>query len=771
MLRMGIAFLLGHCCIHCLPALPGVSHALLWWIFAGASAALLFACGLQRRLRCRVPVTGAVLVLAFAGGALWAWSHAAARLAEDLPVALEGKDVLIRGYVASLPDSVGADPQFELDVWNAPAGVPRRVRLSWYESTAQPRAGESWQLLVRLKRRNGFANPGGFDYEAFLFRSGIGASGYVRDDARNRRLAAPSPRHAVLRAREWISGRLRSAVGDHAMLGVLQGLAVGDTNAMSARQWRVFAATGTTHLMAISGLHISMIAALCAWLGGRVCRWGRMQRWRLDAIHGQVLGGVCGALVYSLLAGLSVPTQRTLLMLCVYFAARWWRRELNAGQTIGLALMGVLLWDPFAPLAVGAWLSFGAVAVLLLAVSSRLTNEGAIRNFARVQMAVTVGLVPLLIAAFGTLSVVSPLANAIAVPLFTCLLVPLVLMGSVAAALWLPAGGVVLGIAAAVLEACWPAMEWLASLPLATWHFPRLPVAVSAALALGSLLWVLPGIWPLRLVASMLCVPALVYRPATPARGEFMLTLLDVGQGLSAVIRTGSHTLVFDAGPAFRTGTDAGELVVLPYLRSQGVRRVDALLVSHGDLDHRGGMRSIVAGMPVGQVLLGPSVDAPDLHAQPCRRGQRWSWDGVSFEVLHPAGGGYRRANDSSCVLRVEGRAGSALLTGDIQRDSESELLAAGVADVDVVVAPHHGSRTSSTQPFVDATSPRLVLFATGYRNRWAFPKQDVVLRWQAAGARTFATADTGAIDVLVGAAPLSAGLYRRDARHYWRAR
>jgi len=555
MLRVAIAFLLGHCCIHTLPALPAIWPWAILLCIAFAVVVLL-----------RVPAAVALLL-----GIAWAWGNAAGRLADDLPAALEGVDLVVLGHVASLMDVGAKDPQFEFDVLAAPRGVPARIRLAWYDNTAHPEAGEQWQLVVRLKRRTGFANPGGFDYEGQLFRSGIGASGYVHADGRNSRVTAAATMYAVLRVRSWISQRLATAVGASPMLGILQGLAVGDTHAISADQWRAFSATGTTHLLAISGMHISMIATLFAWAGGAVVYWPAAQRHRLNAIHGQVVGGLCGAIAYSMLAGLSVPTQRTLLMLCLYFAARWWRRETSVGHALGLALIGVLLFDPFAPLAAGAWLSFAAVAVILFGVSGRLAAASMLGNFSRVQLAVTIGLIPVLIGVFGTLSLISPVANVFAVPFFTVLLVPLVLMGALAAAVYVPAGAMVLGFAVRLLHWCWPALQWFADLPLATWHFPLIPPLPHAALIAGSLLFVLPGIWPTRWTALLLCLPALGFRPPAPAAGEFRLTVLDVGQGLAAVIRTQAHVLIFDTGPAFRTGRDAGELVVLPYLYSQGL--------------------------------------------------------------------------------------------------------------------------------------------------------------------------------------------------------
>jgi competence protein ComEC len=755
--RVAIAFLLGHCCIHCLPRLPA------WhWSLALLAAALGLA-GVGRFK----------LLAIFLAGLGWALLNCGSRSAGDLLPALEGRDLLVRGYVASIPTETGADSQFLLDVAEPRGGVSPRIRLVWYrvnvDGASAPRAGELWQLVVRLKRRNGFANPGGADHEAQLYREGIGATGYVRDDARNTRLAAPSLRYAVTRARGWISNRIHDAVPGGHMLGVLQGLAVGDTQAMSTEQWRVFAATGTTHLMAISGLHISMVAALAAWLGGAIVRWPSAQARGWNAMHGQVIAGTAAALAYSALAGLSVPTQRTLLMLAIYFASRWYRRNLTATHALGLSLVGVLLLDPFAPLAPGAWLSFGAVAIILLAVAGRVRRDGPIAAFVRVQTAVTIGLLPLLLVVFGGVSLLSPLANAIAIPLFTLLVVPAVLLGACVASVWLPAGEWVLALPVAVLQWTWPLLQWLAERPLALWYFPQPSTPVLCALVAGTLLLVMPGIWPTRLAGALLCLPVILHRIPAPDVGNFELTMLDVGQGLAVVVRTQAHVLVYDAGPAFPTGRDAGELAVLPFLRNRGVRHVDTLVVSHGDLDHRGGVNSVLAAMPVARILAGPSV-GPLLQASaPCRRGQRWTWDGVQFEILHPARSGLASDNDSSCVLLVHSSAGSALLAGDVEAAAESALVASGLARATTVVVPHHGSLTSSTAPFVAASRPALALVSSGYRNRWGLPRRAIVERWRAAGARLLTTADSGAIEItFVAGRPPFAREYRRSQRRYW---
>jgi competence protein ComEC len=751
--RVALAFLLGACGIHCLARLPD---------WHGAFGLLVAAAALTLVGRFK-------LVAGLLAGLAWTWLNAAGRVAGDLPPALEGQDVLVRGYVASAPQAATGDSQFLLDVAEPRGGVSPRIRLVWYGAAWQPRAGELWQLVVRLKRRNGFANPGGTDHEAQLFRDGIGATGYVRDDARNRRLAPPSLRYAVTRARGWISARIQEAVRDPQALGVMQGLAVGDAQAMTTEQWRVFAATGTTHLMAISGLHISMVAALAAWLGGAIVRLPSAQARRWSAMHGQVIAGATAALLYSALAGLSVPTQRTLLMLVIYFGSRWYRRQLAVTHALGLSLVGVLLIDPFAPLAPGAWLSFGAVAIILLAVAGRVRRDGPIAAFARVQLAVTIGLVPLLLTAFGSVSLISPVANVIAIPLFTLVLVPTVLLGACAASLWLPAGDWILALPAHVLHWTWPLLLWLAKCPLAVWHFPQPPVAAFVAMVIGVVLLVAPGIWPTRLAGVVLCLPVMLHRVPGPAVGNFEVAVLDVGQGLAVVVRTQAHVLIYDTGPAFPTGRDAGELAVLPYLHYYGVRQVDALVVSHGDLDHRGGANTVLSGVPVARVLAGPSVGTLARPRERCRRGQRWVWDDVQFEMLHPAHAAGASDNDSSCVLRVQSPAGSVLLAGDVEAVAESEIVDSGLTRTTLVVVPHHGSRTSSTALFVAAARPALALVSAGYRNRWGLPRREVAERWRAAGARVLTTADSGAIEIaFVAGHPPLALEYRQTQRRYW---
>lgn len=768
---IALGFLAGHCLIHSLPRLPAPA-----WLVVVVLALSVLLVGRHRAAREAGDFSIATALLAAVLGIVWSWGHAAVRLADDLPLALEGRDLTVRGFIASLPDSK-VDPQFVFDVVDAAADVPARLRLTWYRAPSTPRPGEQWQLTVRLKRRNGFANPGGFDYEGHLFREGLGAVGYVRDDGGNRRLQVTTHSYAIEQARAWIGSRIAAAVGDHPMLGVLQGLAIGDTSAMQAEQWRVFAATGTTHLMAISGLHIGMVAMLAAWAGGCIVRWRRAQPLGLTAMHGQVLAGLSAAVIYSVLAGLSIPTQRTLVMLCIYFGLRWWRRTLAIGRSLGLALIIILLLDPFATLAVGAWLSFVAVLVILMATSGRLVREGVIASFSRVQWAVTIGLIPVLLLSFGNLSLVAPVANVLAIPLFTLLIVPTVLVGTLAAMIDPALGAPLLRLPLLLLDAGWPVLEWLARQPLAVWHAPHPSLPIFVALVAGVLLLTLPAIWPLRLTGALLCLPMLFYRAPTPAPGAFELTVLDVGQGLAAVVRTHSRTLVYDTGPAYPSGRSAAELAVLPFLRYRDVRSIDMLMVSHGDQDHSGGLSELLAGLPARAVSVGPSVAEAPPTGVGCERGQQWQWDGVSFTVLHPEGHSGEQTfpesgNNSSCVLLIQGREASALLTGDIEADAERQLLERGLPRVTVVVAPHHGSDTSSSPLFVAAVRPDVTIFSTGYRNRWNFPRPAVVSRWREQGARSYDTSASGAVTVVIEPQMDATKVQVREQRHtqrrYW---
>jgi len=771
-----------------LPDLP-------WLAGLAGGAVLLF--GLRRQLlkvSAAEPRESALAARRFAASALlmgcaallgfvWAAVFAQLRLADELPAGLEGRDIELTGVVAGLPQALERGVRFEFDVEQAVAGVPPHVSLAWYrgrddeDDEASPpvpvRAGERWRFTVRLKRPHGNLNPYGFDYEAWLFERGIRATGYVRPHSAARIDAQVwRPGYVVEMLRETIRDRFRAVLPDAPYAGILIALAVGDQHAIEPELWLSFARTGITHLMSISGLHVTMLAglayALVNWL------WRRSARLplRLPAQHAAAIGGFLAAFGYCLLAGFAVPAQRTLYMLAVVLAARLTARELPGSRVLLLALLLVLLLDPWAVLAAGFWLSFGAVALLFHIGSGRLGPAHWLLEWGRAQWAVTLGMLPALLALFQQFSLVSPLANAVAIPLVSFVITPLALLGT------LPLLDPLLSLAHFFTAWLMRFIDWLAGLPLAMWQQAAPPVwAVLLALA-GGIWLLLPRGFPSRWLGLLAFLPLLTVLPPRPAPGAAEIAVLDVGQGLAIHVQTATHDLLFDAGPAFSSDADSGNRIIAPYLRAMGVRRLDAMVISHADKDHEGGAASVLAALPV--ALLRTSLPFEHaLSAQPvphelCRKGESWNWDGVAFAMLHPGADPLsRKTNDLSCVLRITAGGRSMLLTSDIEAVSEQSLLAGQPPPLaaEVMTVPHHGSKTSSTPGFIAAVAARDVIFPVGYRNRFGHPKEEVIARYVESGARLHRTDAEGAVGISLSAAGIGFRHERAERRRYWHAR
>ncbi len=765
MWQLAAGLVAGSCAVLGLPQAPPVALA---WACLGVGAVV--ACAWRRP------------ELAGLGAGFWLTAlQLNAGLADRLDPTLEGQPVRVRGVVVSVPQGTLDVLKFRLAPQpeaGAPA-LPHLLELTWYDAPSRVDAAETLELEVKLRRPRGFANPGGHDNEARMLRDHVGASGYVRSGARLGRAANVTFVYPVLLARAEAAAVIRDALGERPSAGIVAGLAVGLQDALSREQWLQLSRSGTSHLMAISGLHIAMVAAVFAWLGGRVQRL--RQRWGATGAtrDASVVAGAIAAVAYSLLAGWSVPTQRTLVMIACGAAALLLRRRIGVADGLGLCVSGVLLLDPLAPLAPGFWLSFGAVAVILYGATGHVRPLGLLRSYLLVQVVVTLGLVPVLAGSFGSVSLVSALVNLYAIPLYTLLIVPAVLLSCAVAMIAGDAGAVLLDWTGRLIEATWPLIEVPASWPLATWSIAALDGVGWGALILGTLVALSPLPILGRIAGGVLIATACLWRPALVADGAARITILDVGQGLSVVVETRSHTLVYDAGPSFRTGSDTGQLVVAPFLKSRGIRQVDRVVVSHDDDDHKGGTRSVLTLLDARALTLGPSLrtsafDGTVARAtrSTCRRGEAWTWDGVGFRWLHPGDVQYERDNDSSCVLLVSAGGHTALLTGDIEAAAERDLVRAGaLSPVDIVVVPHHGSRTSSTQDFVAVLRPRWAVYAVGYRNRWNFPVPRVVERWEHAGARSIRTSGGGAItfELEPGRILSPPAEYRRERSRPWR--
>jgi competence protein ComEC len=733
----------------------------------------------KRRFFVAVALCGAGGMLGFA----WAEARGHLRLDEELALADEGRELELVGVVSALPQQIERGVRFEFDVETASAPVPAHVSLAWYRgreawddedaaAVVPLHAGERWRFTVRLKRPHGNVNPQGFDYEAWLFERNIRATGYVRPQGAQ--LIEPvvwRPGYAVEILRERLRERFRAAFPDAAgtpYAGILIALVIGDQQAIAPELWQTFARTGITHLMSISGLHVTMFAGLAYLLTDFLWRRVRRLPLRLPAQKAAAIAGLLAAFAYSLLSGFAVPAQRTLYMLGVVVLARLLNRELAASRVLALALLVVLLLDPWAVLAAGFWLSFGAVALLFHIGSGRLGAAHWLVEWGRAQWAVTLGMLPALLALFGQFSLVSPLANAVAIPLVSFVITPLAMLGT------LPLLSPLLTAANFIITGLMHFIEWLGALPWAVWQQAVPPAwMVLGALAGGAWL-LLPRGFPSRWLGAFAFVPLLTFQPPRPAIGEAEVVVLDVGQGLAVHVQTARHDLVFDTGPKFSAEADSGNRIIVPYLRASGVRRLDALVISHADKDHEGGAESVLAAMPVTQLVTSLPFDHPlsawPLPQKPCAAGDAWEWDGVRFAVLHPAPGAVaKKTNAVACVLRIEAGGRRMLITSDIEAPQEMQLVekSAELA-ADVVTVPHHGSRTSSTAEFITATGAREAIFPVGYRNRFGHPKPDVVERWQASGARLYRTDSDGAVSVHLGPQGIRLERAREVRRRYW---
>jgi len=731
----------------------------------------------------------------------YAAARAEARLADALPTAWEGEDIAVVGVVDDLPQSSARGTRFAFAVERTltrGAIVPTRLSLAWFAEMPKGGVvdpvpalapGERWQLVVRLKRPHGTVNPHGFDVEAWLLENGLRATGYVRNDERNRRqdeFAGRAP-DFVLRARERIRARILAALPDAPYAGVIVALTIGDQRAIPELQWRTFNRTGIAHLISISGLHVTVFAALAGALAFALARRSVALTSRLPARKVAASVGVVCATLYVLLAGSGVPAVRTLLMLSVAALGLVLARPGTAAVIWLWALDAVLVWDPWAGLTPGFWLSFGAVGVLLYAGVGRLSSPPprgiamriarTVRAGARAQAVVTTALVPGTLALFQQVSVISPIANAIAIPVVTFAVVPLALCAIVVRfdAPWQAAH--------AVFAALMVPLEALASTPAAAWQQHAPPGWAVAVALVGIALLVAPRGVPARALGIVALLPLFCVRPLAPEPGAFRMTVLDVGQGLAVVVETHAHALLYDTGPRYSDEVDAGGRLVAPFLRAKGIRSLAGMIVTHQDSDHSGGALTLLQTVPVTwfasslpaehAILLRRAADGGSVAR--CEAGQGWTWDDVRFTVLHPTAAHYATAglkpNDLSCVVRIESHHGSVLLTGDLEARGEQELVQRDPAALraDVLLVPHHGSRTSSTPAFIAAVAPDIAVSTAGYRNRFGHPRPDVVARYELAGIRSYRTDLDGALTFTFGPDASHTPRAERDhERRYW---
>lgn len=716
-------------------------------------------------------------------GVAWGVVYGHFALANILPDDLVQQDVFVEGRIAGIPQSdsrrqrvvLAVEQARNADGKNLTAKFPARIQLSWYQQEQLLVAGERWQLQVRLKQPRAFINPGGFDYEVWLLRRGIGAVGYVRKGEFNRWLAPPSSldiSHWRFALQQWVLSTI-----DTPYRGVLLALLIGDRSLIEPAQWEVLQQTGTNHLIAISGLHVGFVALLGLLLGGGFGRLLNVYVHRFSPVWLACAGASSFAFFYSALAGFSLPTQRALIMVLVAQYAYVMRRSFRPRDGLLVAFVLVLLRDPLAAYDPGFWLSFGAVGVLLLAFVGRIPTSrrrlpGASLIYS--QWVIFIGLLLPLALLVNTTSLLAPLANLLAIPLVTFIVVPAVLIAAASRSLLPNASEFLLSVADKGLEGLFWFLQALLTLadgrlnPVLVFNSRALWLA-AAGFALILLPRAIPGRW--------LGYPALLIALLVPikSRPALQVTVMDVGQGLAVVVQTQGRTLVYDAGPAFGDSFDAGAGILLPYLRAEGVGHIDTLVISHNDNDHAGGVGGLLDNIAVDSVLWGETPPArlwalPEKNAS-CHEAAPWQWDGVNFQFLTwPISAG-AKSNDRSCVLLVEYAGQTLLLPGDIGTAIEQRLLNAGQvpAGIDLLLAAHHGSRSSSAAAFVEFIQAKQVIYSAGYRNSHGHPHPIVVERFNTAGSRAFNTANSGALEFIWRRdQPLEIVEYRVKQRRYW---
>ena len=751
MRHWGLAFLIGDWCLQQFRELPDITLLILLGIIPIA---------LWRRNQLFFWSAG------IAAGFIWAWINSYFILGARFPSEWEGTDLFLDGRIATIPRNFDRMTRFNFDVVRMSLDksiLPWRgtIRLSWYDPTLPLKVGERWQLTARLKRPYGLMNPGGFDQEGWLFRHAIQALGTVRGKFPVQRLDNGNWFYALGRARQKLAELITATRPTSPYLGILHGLAIGETSTITAEQWEVLRRTGTIHLLAISGSHIALISGF-VYLIARWC-WSRIGNWALWCAAPRIgaIAAIFSAFGYAALAGFPVATQRAAIMVGVAMLALIFNRILQPFLILDYAALLVLILDPFAINEPGFWLSFGAVALIFYTISQNRPRSQFLALI-RIQWAITLGLMPISIYFFQQAAIYSPLANLIAIPWIELGTVPLTLAGTLFLPIIPQFSAVLFAGADLVLSGLWPILQVFEGLPGANWAPPAPPNWALITAILGVALLLSPRGIPGRWMGLIGAVPLFTTPSAQPPPGVFWVNILDVGQGLSAVVRTTHHTLVYDTGVA-----ESGARIIAPFLRFVGRNQIDILMVSHSDSDHSGGVESLLKSMPAPLQIIGAVP-----NGTPCARGGAWQWDKIEFRVIHPPDKNWG-GNEGSCVLRVSGPGGRLLLPGDIGATSEARLVANFPDDLPatVIVAPHHGSNGSSTRNFIAKVAPQMVIYTTGYRNRFNFPRPEVVARYNEIGAQSLDTARHGAIELHFDPQQFTAQSWRERARRYWNLR
>ena len=751
------SFLAGNLSLQFLPVLPKV-HSLIFLAFGF----LLFSSKLKWRL-----------LGGFCLGLFWTAYAVPLDTEGEAANTWEGKTVEVVAQVETIPIRRTDSTQFILKVIEHPDAdqpFPERVRASIYRYQEPIKVSDFLRARIKLKDRYGFANPNTFDYERWLTMQGIEATGYIVSYQKLEASATASG-YSLERWRQRLFDKLESYRHLYAQVDSIAAITLGLSSLLSHRQREILSATGTNHLFAVSGLHIGMVFGLFFVLIERLWRYLFLSRYLYPSRDVALLGALPVAIAYAALAGFSVPTQRALIMLVCVVCANFFRYKISLSQSLTVALLLILIYDPSATLSISFWLSFAAVAMIAFFLLIAPNLKGWKLWFGMQAYIATVMIIPSLLF-FTQGAPISPLANMVIVPLTAFLVLPCSLIAVASFMMSEPIASFFMQAADLLFEMLWQINGWFASHTLRWFHHIDNLTALFALT--GILLFIVLRKKLVRSLAVLLLFPLLPFfsTPLSLPSGAFRVVFFDVGQGLSVLVRTREHTLVYDTGPYYRSGFNTMDSVVLPYLRSRRIDTIDTLVVSHADNDHAGGAEVLMRHISPHRLLGGEPLTVASRTFEPCVQGQSWVWDDVRFEILYPRSGTIYKGNNASCVLRISNRSHSLLLTADIEKAAERILSHHPSLPSDVLLVPHHGSRTSSTPEFISSVSPLLAVVTSGYRNRFALPRTDIVARYYERGIQVLDTAQAGA---LIFDFPTDRNFdlqsYRMHEQRYWRNR
>ncbi len=677
------------------------------------------------------------------------------------------KPIHVVGKIAELPNLSNQKTGF---IFKVEQPFKAKVKLSWYGKSPILKSGDSWQLLIKLKHNNGYQNLGGFDYEKWLFYQKIDATGYVKKHAENKLISTGG--FSIDRFRQNTREAL-SFLKNLEFGGVINALIIGDRSLISKNHWALFSATNTTHLSVISGLHIGLIAGFVFLLAQFLWRRCECCMLRLPA---QVFGayfGLLSAFLYALIAGFSIPTGRAFIMAAVAFLSLILRRHHHIWQLYGLALILVLINNPLSIFSIGFWLSFYVVAIIIYGAKQH-QNKSWLYRLIYLQLLISIAALPLVTWFFASASVLSPVANLIAIPVFSFIITPLSLIAALLMLIGLnDIAQLGFELVNQTLIGLSHVLIYLQQFNFNRWHYTQTSILDLSFFILAILIAISPKALKLRKFSILILALILLIPTTKIDKNSVLISVLDVGQGLAHVIQTQNHALLFDTGASYPSGFNLGDSVINPYLQSKHIQYLDKIIISHGDNDHIGGLRSVLEKFDVGEII--SSVPSKIKHGlqQPtlCVAGQNWQWDGVEFEMLNPDENTNLKGNNASCVLKISTSQYSILLTADIERTAEWQLIKNFPEKLksDIMLSPHHGSKSSSTQAFIDAVAPSLIIISSGYKNRFNHPAQKITNRYAQNHIKFINTSCAGQIDIQL-AKSINISQYRKNnARYYMR--